>query len=126
MKGGVVRKTREKGGIRQKQRGVQKVESGSMDGGAGVSEGKDRKTGQLRGNRQSGEVRKGQGCVELSQGDADSGSVGLYCILDHLLSLRFTRSSGSWPPARFLFSKSTCLTSTITPTMFLLVVDLGL
>ena len=57
------------------------------------------------------------------------GPAGLLVLTASLtvfsLSVRFTRSSGSWPPARSPFSKSTCSTSTITPTMFPLVGDSG-
>lgn len=101
--------TRREGGFWEKERGVVKREKGrGVTSGSGGAERR-----RFKGNSSAKAARTCR-------------SVCLCCTRDRLLSLRFTRSSGSWPPARFLFSKSTCSTSTVTPTMFPLVVDSGL
>lgn len=107
----------EKGGCREESRGV----SGRKGRGR-AADGADVGKMCSQGGRSAGDGALWSG---LESRGADL-RVCLYCTCDRLLSLRCTRSSGSWPPVRSLFSRPTCLTSTITPTTFPPVVDLGL
>lgn len=124
---GVVRRTRGERRIQRGERGVVKSSRAERWGQGGERQSCRQKPDLGETGSQGGD-QKGAGlrAVELSQRGLICGSVCLHCTRDHLLSLRFTRSSGSWLPARSRFSKSTCLTSTTTPTTFPLVVDSGL